>query len=97
MAESSKQEITRIARQIPVLRRLVESLRNDLGRLQQWVDANPTAPHPAAPGGVMEWDVLVGRFGAIERELKVLKKSSFTSVCLFAFCLKLPQPNVPFR
>mmetsp|Transcript_22618 Transcript_22618/g.51040 ORF Transcript_22618/g.51040 Transcript_22618/m.51040 type:complete len:97 (+) Transcript_22618:65-355(+) len=68
------QEVERIARHVPLLRREVMSLRQELINVHAWHEQNPKLPHPAAPGGPMSWEHLLARFSNLEREMRMLNE-----------------------
>jgi hypothetical protein len=52
---ASDQEADRISRHVQSLRKQLEFLQQKLVHLQNWTNAHPELPHPAAVGGEMSW------------------------------------------
>ena len=56
--DTCQQDVERIWRQVPLLRKDLEALKADLIGMQLWADAHPEAPHPADAKGPMRWEVV---------------------------------------
>jgi len=72
--ESCGRDVERLLPHVPLLKAEAQRLKVELIRLQQWAQAHPDSPHPAAPQGPMSWDNLLLRFGHLERELRMLNE-----------------------